>query len=99
MTVNEGSLSADDLREIAAPAGLGVEVGDEGRRDDDELHAYLVSELGIDVPRVAACHDHDAPFDAFADLYFERDLAALWLAPRGGAKTFLAAAWHLLSSR
>lgn len=70
-----------------------------GPQTDDELHAYLLEHLGIDVPRTAACSDHDAPFGALADFYFERVLASVWLGPRGGSKTFGAAILHWLNSR
>jgi hypothetical protein len=72
---------------------------DSGPQTDDELHAYIEEQFGIDIPRTAVCADHCAPFDAFADLYFERVRSALWLAPRGGAKSALGALWNMLSSK
>jgi hypothetical protein len=90
--VRQSALADEFLEVEAEPEAVGP-------RTDDELYAYVLKHLGIDIPRTAACADHEAPFQAFADLYFERDLEALWLAPRGGAKTFMAAIWELLSSR
>lgn len=54
--------------------------------------------LGVDVPRVSVCPDHDAPFKFLADLYFERVGSALALANRGGAKTFIVAILHFINS-
>src|SRR5687768_12750927 len=58
----------------------------------DELHKWLKEELALDVPRVAVCAHHDAPFDYVREAYLEpaKDLV-VW-APRGGGKTRLAAA-------
>jgi hypothetical protein len=39
---------------------------------DDELHAAIVRETGFNIPRVAVCEDHCAPFDLIADGYFHR---------------------------
>jgi hypothetical protein len=54
--------------------------------------------LGVDVPRVAVCPDHQAPFTFLADVYFERVGSALALANRGGAKTFIVAILHFVNS-
>ena len=67
--------------------------------DDAALYALILSDYGIDVPRVACCPEHDAPFTALADLVFGRVDAALWHAARGGSKTTLGAMWIALSSR
>ena len=45
---------------------------------------------GIEIPRVAICPNHHAPFDAFADAFFARSAVAVWKASRGfGGKTTL----------
>src|SRR3954454_25220025 len=62
-----------------------------------ELHAWLKSEMGRDIPRTALCEDHDAPFDFLSDLFFEIPEAALLMANRGGSKTFLVAVLHWLN--
>lgn len=54
--------------------------------------------MGVDIPRVAVCPDHKAPFELLADLYFERVDAALALANRGGAKTFIVAVLHFCNA-
>ena len=54
--------------------------------------------MGVDVPRVAVCEDHQAPFQFLADVYFERVGSALALANRGGAKTFIVAILHYVNS-
>lgn len=63
---------------------------------DDELHAWVLAHLGINLPRLAVCEDHCAPFDAFADAYFARVPMSVWLASRGfGGKSFMLAALAL----
>lgn len=71
----------------------------EGPQNDDELHTWLIHELGINIPRTKVCEEHDAPFSFIADLFFERTEAALGVANRGGAKTFMVAVLHWLNSR
>lgn len=70
-----------------------------GPRTDDELHAWLVNNLGVNVPRTAVCEGHCSPFDFLADCYFERTTNALAMANRGGSKTFIVAVLHLLNSK
>ena len=70
----------------------------EGPSNDDELHAWVVKNIGVDIPRVAVCQDHVPPFKFLADLFFERTSAALALANRGGSKTFIVALLHFLNS-
>lgn len=70
----------------------------DGPSNDDELHAWVKINLGVDVPRVAVCPDHQAPFKFLADVYFERVGSALALANRGGAKTFIVAILHYINS-
>ncbi len=74
-------------------------VADAAPADDDTLHEFIVHEYGIDVPRVACCSEHVAPFVALADLFFGRVDAALWHAARGAGKTTLGALWIALTSR
>jgi hypothetical protein len=84
-----GHMSEEELQELlSAMKQLEARLQESGPQDDDELHDWLKFELGIDIPRVAVCEDHNAPFDLLADLYFERIEAALGVANRGGAKTF-----------
>lgn len=54
---------------------------------DDELWELIRDEIGDEIPRVAVCDDHDAPFDFVADYYFERERAILVMANREGGKT------------
>jgi hypothetical protein len=70
----------------------------DGPQTDDELHAWVKQNLRVDIPRVAVCPDHVAPFTFLADLYFERTSAGLALANRGGSKTFIVACLHFLNS-
>ena len=57
----------------------------------DELWNWVDRHAGVQVPRMAVCEGHDAPFEYLKAAYFEpaKDLV-VW-APRGGGKTFLAA--------
>lgn len=54
---------------------------------DDELWDWIVEETGFEIPRVAVCDDHTAPFDYVADYYFERESAILVIGGRESAKT------------
>ena len=93
-------LSDEELQELFdAQSQLEQRLTEEGPQNDAELHEWLKFELGIDIPKVAVCDGHDAPFKFLADLYFERVEAALGVANRGGAKTFLVAVLHWLNSR
>lgn len=66
---------------------------------DDQLHAWIKAELGVDIPRVAVCPEHNAPFEVVADLFFNRVDAAIVVANRGGGKTMTAALWQFLNMR
>src|SRR4051812_29899293 len=93
-------LSDEELQELLeAQEELEVRLSEDGPQNDDELHAWIKQELGIDIPRTSVCEGHDAPFTFIADLYFERTDAALLMANRGGSKTFLVALLHWLNSR
>lgn len=70
---------------------------------DDELHAAMIGVFGIDIPRVAVCAGHVAPFTAFADAFFARKPGtAVWYGSRGTGKSYMLAAlglaktlWHM----
>lgn len=92
-------MEADDLRGIVRRVQtLSRKLRYEGPSNDDELHAWVKKNIGVDIPRTAVCEDHVPPFKLLADLYFERTSAALALANRGGAKTFIIAVLHFLNS-
>lgn len=56
---------------------------------DDELHAFVLDTLGINIPRRSCCRGHSSPFAAFADSYFGRAPVTVWKASRGfGGKTY-----------
>lgn len=95
-----GSMTDEELQELfEAHSQLEAQLREFGPKNDDELHAWILDELGIDIPRVAVCENHDAPFTFLADLFFDRIDAALGVANRGGAKTFLVAVLHWLNSK
>jgi hypothetical protein len=62
----------------------------------DQLHRWVRAFVGLDVPRVAVCPGHDAPFDYLLHAYFEPTKDVVVWAPRGGGKTRLAAVATLL---
>lgn len=94
------NLDDETLREMfAAQSALEQRLSTQGPQDDEELHAWIKEELGLDIPTVSVCEGHDPPFKFLADLYFERTEAALLMANRGGSKTFLVAVLHWLNSR
>lgn len=93
------SMTAKELAELVSKTRiLERRLAESGPRDDDELHSWILNNLGINIPRVAACDGHQAPFDFLADLFFERTQSALLMANRGGSKTFLVALLHLINS-
>lgn len=69
-----------------------------GPQTDDELHQWIWDAFGINIPRVAVCEGHIAPFEFLADLYFGRSTSALAMACRGGAKTFMVALLHRINA-
>jgi hypothetical protein len=92
-------MDEDQLREmVKRMRALARKLRTDGPQTDDELHAWVKSNLGVDVPRKAVCPDHQAPFTFLADCYFERVGSALALANRGGAKTFIVAILHYINS-
>jgi hypothetical protein len=95
-----GQMTDEELEQLLeAQQQLEEQLSEFGPQNDEELHEWLKFELGIDIPKVKVCEAHDAPFTFLADLYFERVEAALGVANRGGAKTFLVAVLHWLNSR
>jgi hypothetical protein len=93
------SMDAESLRAIVQRVQtLSRKLRYDGPQTDDELHEWVKQNLHVDIPRVAVCPDHVAPFKFLADLYFERTSAALALANRGGSKTFIVACLHFLNS-
>jgi hypothetical protein len=92
-------LSDEELEELfSAQEELERRLTEFGPKDDDELHSWIWAELGINIPRVAVCPDHDPPFTFLADLYFERVGAVLAMANRSGGKTMLVAILHWVNS-
>jgi hypothetical protein len=89
-------VSDAELRKILYQLdALSAKEGIQGRpSNDDELHAWIKETLEVDIPRVAVCPEHDAPFDFIADMFFDRVDAALVMANRGGGKSYLAAIWN-----
>lgn len=93
-------LPTNELQQMfQAQAELEHRLAVNGPQTDDELWDWLKTELGLEIPRVAVCEGHIAPFEFLADLYFERIDAALGVANRGGAKTMLVAVLHWLNSK
>lgn len=94
-------MDGEELRQILLQldALANQERSDNTITNDDELHAWIVEHLKINVPRVAVCDDHDPPFAIVADLFFGRVDAAILVAGRGGGKTMTAALWQALNMR
>lgn len=67
-------------------------------QDDDLLHKLIYTDFGLWIPRVAVCHDHQAPFAFVADLLFGRVRKAIALAHRSGGKTLDLALIHVIRS-
>ncbi len=93
-------MTTEELREVyETHEQLEHKLTTQGPQTDDELHAWIKHEIGIDIPRVAVCEDHDAPFTFVSDVFFNRCNAALLMASRGGGKTYLVALIHWVNSR
>lgn len=96
-----GSTDAE-LREILAnlPDRATKKVkASKGPQTDDELHEWIVRETGYNIPRVAVCEGHRAPFDFVADAYFERKSALFLLGSREMGKTLSVAVIHYANSK
>lgn len=67
---------------------------------EDELHAFVLEECGISIPRQAVCEGHCGPFEFMADIYFERgDTDKLAIGNRGSGKTQIMGALHAVNAR
>lgn len=95
-----GQLSKQELLELAKMAAvIEQRVVSGAPMNDDELHTWVKSELGVDIPREAVCDGHHAPFDFVADFFFERQNSGIVVANRGGSKTFGVAILHYLNGK
>lgn len=65
---------------------------------DDELWEWIKRETGYEIPRVAVCPDHCAPFDFIADGFFERKTALFQLGSREMGKTLGVSILHYCNS-
>lgn len=93
-------LSEEELRELLEQTeALEKELSLHGPQNDDQLHAWIKQNVGINIPRNPVCEGHVAPFTFVSDAYFERHGAAVVMANRGGSKTFSVALLHLLNSK
>ena len=55
--------------------------------------------LGLEIPTGRACPGHAAPFEAFANAFFARDVLAIWKASRGfGGKSVILSALGVVES-
>jgi hypothetical protein len=64
----------------------------------DELHALIIKLTGYNIPRVAVCSDHQAPFSAISDAYFNNETAILILGSRESGKTLAVAILHYINA-
>lgn len=89
------SMNKRDLLEIVQTMdALEKELDLKGPQTNDDLHKWIYDQFDINIPRIAVCEGHCAPFDFLADLFFVRTTSAMALANRGGAKTFMVALLH-----
>lgn len=65
-------------------------------RNIQELHSFVVTELGLDLPTVSPTPGMDAPIVVLADLFFEQVPRALIVGARGSGKTWLLSILNLL---
>lgn len=108
----QGDVAADRklmVEEVLAQMGeRGIQLDDDdlaelepikGPADPNELWQAVYDLTGYAVPRVAVCPGHVAPFDVFADVYFERRADVLCIGNRGGGKTTVAGFLHAAKCR
>lgn len=98
-------LSHEQKADLAARAKPLVSKRESGRQQqdrapqtDDELHEWIKENTGIDIPRVAVCDDHNAPFDVVADAYFNREDNLFEVGSRESGKTLKASILHFVNS-
>lgn len=91
----------DQLRQLAAKVQQASAVSgiDEGPKNPDELHEYIIETYGINVPRKAVCHDHQSPFDFLCAVIFDEHPSVFGMGSRGGGKSYLMALAHHVKSR
>lgn len=58
-----------------------------GIKTREELHFFIEEFMHIQIPTQAVCHDHVAPFELIAQMFFEETLTGFVFANRGGGKT------------
>jgi hypothetical protein len=99
LTEKLSELPIADLQNLAKQLkALEKDAPERGPQTDEELHAWIKKNLGMDIPTTPVCEGHCSPFDFVADIYFERTSSALAMANRGGGKTENSAILHLLNS-
>lgn len=76
-------------------------IQDKAPQNDDELWQAVFDLSGWRIPRVSVCRElgHIAPFQIFADLYFDRRTDVLWIANRGAGKTTNSGLLHACKAR
>ena len=73
-------------KSVAEKQGAG-QAGRRAPQTDDELHQAIIEDTGYDIPRVAVCEDHCAPFQPIADGYFNRHSQILVMKSREAGGT------------
>lgn len=58
-----------------------------GLQTPDDLWHYIAEYLHFNIPRIACCPGHDAPFDIISELFFDKVRDAVVLGARGSGKT------------
>ena len=95
-----GHLTKQELLELAKmSAVIEQRVVSGAPLNDDELHLWIKSELGVDIPRESVCEGHQAPFQFVADFFFERENSGIVVANRGGSKTYGVAILHYINGK
>jgi len=70
-----------------------------GLHSDEELARFLKRYLGVTIPDIAICPDHQAPFSFVADIFLGRVVDAVVWSCRSGGKSFNAALLMFLDSQ
>ena len=90
-------MDEDELLEMAMnleKVSEGTSASTKRPETDDELHQWVIDATGVNIPRVPASAETNAPFEWFSDLFFGRVEAALVVASRSSGKSFLSALFN-----
>jgi hypothetical protein len=91
-------MALDDTTKKNVAIILRKETLNNAPKNSAELHRCVQSLWGISIPYTATAPGFNAPFEWFADVYFERAKTSVAMASRDSGKTYLATFLHYLKN-